>query len=188
MSEPRDTILRRVLLQNFSTAETERHLEYLLTNEEIEFIKLTATEVLINMPQTAFNCTQISAIWAAIIQDHSTIPVSVICGDLQFMDRKVFACNGPLPDPDLGNFENMIWDGHCWLEFGGLIADASFFRTIYFGDIPSQLRINVIEKFGEGRGSLIGDSQQMELFQLTYLPKYSLSNFQIDALINGIKR
>lgn len=184
----RESALRKVLLQNLSIEETERYMGYQITNEELEFIKNTTIDVLKNMPQKAFNCTQISAIWAAIIQDHSIIPVSVICGDLLFMDRKVFVCNGPLPDPELGNLENKIWDGHCWLEFGGLIADASFFRTIYFGDIPNQLRTNVIEKFGIGRGSLIGNSKQMELFELTYLPKYSLSDFQIDALINGIER
>lgn len=188
MSENRDMTLRQVLLQNFSIAETEMYLGYLLNHEEIEFIKMTATEVLKNMPQTAFNCTKISAIWAAIIQDNSTIPVAVICGDLQFMDRKVFVCNGPLPDPELGNFEDLMWNGHCWLEFGGLIADASFFRTIYFGDVPTQLRAKVIEKFGEGRGSLIGNSHLLKMYDLTYSPKYCLNNRQVDVIINGIER
>ncbi|WP_086543639.1 hypothetical protein [Algoriphagus antarcticus] len=95
----------------------------------------------------------------------------------------MFVCTNPLPDPEFGNVENKVWDGHCWLEFGGLVADASFFRTIYFGDIPSQLRKDVVEKFGEGRGSLIGALQQMEFYELSYLPKYCLTNFQIDALI-----
>lgn len=59
--------LRAALLQNNSAEDTEKFLNYHLDQEDISFIQDTAKEVLRNMPPKAFNCAQISAIWAAII-------------------------------------------------------------------------------------------------------------------------
>jgi len=85
----RGNTLTEVLRQNLSIEETERHLGYQLTQEELECIRNTAIDVLKNMPQKAFNYSQISTIWAVIIQDHSIIPVSDICGYLLFINRKL---------------------------------------------------------------------------------------------------
>lgn len=183
----RITALRTAILQNHSKAETKKFLTYQLTKDDIDFIQDAAKDVLRNMPPKAFNCTQTSAIWAAIIQDHSSIPVSVVCGDLQFLDKNIFVCKEPLPDPKNGNVINGIWDGHCWLEFGGLIADASFFRTVYYGEVPKEFKDLVVDKFGEGRGTMIATPQQMETNGFKYMPKYTLNNLQINGLINGIQ-
>ncbi|MDR6785290.1 hypothetical protein ABIE26_003989 [Pedobacter africanus] len=184
----RRTALKTALLQNYSAENAEKFLSYSLTKEDLAFIQDTAKEVLRKMPPKAFNCTQISAIWAAIIEDHSNIPVSVICGDLHFTDKKIFVCKEPLPGPEAGSVIDGIWDGHCWLEFGGLIADASFFRTVYFGEVPHQFKNLVIQKFGQGHGTIIATPEQMRTNELIYLPKYSLSDIQINGLINGIER
>lgn len=177
--------LRAALLQNNSAEDTEKFLNYHLDQEDISFIQDTAKEVLRNMPPKAFNCAQISAIWAAIIQDNSKIPVSVICGDLIFASKKIFVCKSPLPVPEAGNIVDEVWDGHCWLEFGGLVADASFFRTVYFGEVPSQFKDMVIKKFGEGNGTVIATPEQMQFNELTYIPKFSLSTIQIDGLVSA---
>lgn len=79
-----------------------------------------------------------------------------------------------------------VWDGYCWLEFGGLIADASFFRTVYFGEVPDQFKNLVVKKFGSGSGTIIATPEQMLHNELLYIPKYSLSAAQIYGLINGI--
>lgn len=184
----RNTALKTSLLQNYSIADIEKFFSYQLSQDEIAFVQDTAKEVLLNMPPKAFNCTQISAIWAAIIQDNSKIPVSVICGDLHFMNKKIFVCNSSVPIPEIGKEINDFWDGHCWLEFGGLIADASFFRTIYFGEVPNQLKQLIVDKFGNGKGTIIATPDNMLSNGFTYIPKYSLSNLQINGLINGIQQ
>lgn len=182
----RTEALKAALLQNYSVEDTDIFLKYRLTEKDLVFIQDTAKEVLRNMPPKAFNCTQISAIWAAMIEDHSEIPVAVICGDLHFIDKKIFVCKEPLPGPEQGCVIDGVWDGHCWLEFGGLIADASFFRTVYFGEVPYQFKDLVVEKFGTGKGTIIATPEQMLHNELIYIPKYSLSATQINGLINGI--
>lgn len=133
----RTDTLKAALLQNYSAEDTDKFLKYQLTEKDLVFIQDIAKEMLGNMPSKAFNCTQISAIWAAMVEDHSEIPVAVICGDLHFTDKKIFVCKEPLPGPNQGSVIDGMWDGHCWLEFGGLIAEASFFRTVYFGEVPN---------------------------------------------------
>jgi hypothetical protein len=41
-----------------------------------------------------------SAIWAAMIEDHSAIPVAFIAGNLNFGERIIFKCKSPIPIPD----------------------------------------------------------------------------------------
>lgn len=98
--------------------------------------------------------------------------------------RFLFA-KAPLPVPEAGNIVDEVWDGHCWLEFGGLVADASFFRTVYFGEVPSQFKDMVIKKFGEGNGTVIATPEQMQFNELTYIPKFSLSTIQFDGLVSA---
>ncbi|EDM37031.1 hypothetical protein PBAL39_04513 [Pedobacter sp. BAL39] len=182
----RDQNLTAVLAQNLEHAQIANFLSYQLTEDDMAFIQAAVKDVLRNMPQRAFNCTQISAIWAAIIADHSKIPISVICGDLQYNSKKIFVCNEPLPTAEDGTDIIGEWDGHCWLEFGGFIADASFFRTIYYGNVPETLKEMVVNQFGEGRGSIIATPEQMQQNGFEFIPKYSLSERQINGIIQGI--
>ncbi|REG78214.1 hypothetical protein C8N25_1396 [Algoriphagus antarcticus] len=59
MQMDREGVIKNVLLQTLLIEETEKHLSYLLSNNELEFIKNTAIDVLKNMPPKAFNCTQL---------------------------------------------------------------------------------------------------------------------------------
>jgi hypothetical protein len=70
----RTEALKAALLQNYSVADTDIFLKYRLTEKNLVFIQDTAKDVLRNMPPKAFNCAQISAIWAAMIEDHSEYP------------------------------------------------------------------------------------------------------------------
>lgn len=182
----RDQNLTAALAQTLEQQEIERFLSYQLTTDDIAFVQAAVKDVLQNMPPKAFNCTQISAIWAAIIADHSKIPVSVICGDLHYNSKKIFVCKEPFPDGEDGTEIIGEWDGHCWLEFAGLIADASFFRTIYYGNVPQSLKEIVITQFGEGRGSIIASPEQMQQNGFQFIPRYSLSERQINGIIQGI--
>jgi hypothetical protein len=182
----RNQILTAALAQNLDQNQVQSFLSYHLTEDDMAFIQAAVKDVLMNMPQKAFNCTQISAMWAAIITDHSNIPVSVICGDLHYNSKKIFVCKEPFPDAEDGTEIVGEWDGHCWLEFAGLIADASFFRTIYYGNVPQSLREMVVTQFGKGRGSIIASPEQMQQNGFQFIPRYSLSERQINGIIQGI--
>lgn len=182
----RDQNLKAVLAQNLEQEQITNFLSYQLTEDDKAFIQTAVKDVLRNMPPKAFNCTQISAIWAAIIADHSTIPVSVICGDLHYNSKKIFVCKEPLPTGEERTDIIGEWDGHCWLEFGGFIADASFFRTIYYGSVPKTLKEMVVNQFGEGRGSIIATPEQLQQNGFEFIPKYRLSELQINGIIQGI--
>lgn len=180
--------LKTALSQNLGDEQINHFLSYELNKEDIAFIQETVNDVLSNMEPKAFNCTQIAAIWAAIIIDHSNIPVSVVCGDLHYQGKRLFVCKEPLPSAEQGDDIKGEWDGHCWLEFGGYIADASFFRTIYYGNIPPHLKEVVIRQFGERRGSIIATAEQMQINGFDFIPKYTLSEIQINAIIQGIEQ
>lgn len=182
----RDQTLTAVLTQNFNREQIANFLSYQLSDDDMVFIQAAVKDVLRNIPQKAFNCTQISAMSAAIITDHSKIPVSVICGDLHYNNKKIFVCKKPLPTGEDGTDVIGEWDGHCWLEFAGYIADTSFFRTIYYGDVPQVLREMVLKQFGEGRGSIIATPKKMHQNGFEFIPRYSLSERQINGIIQGI--
>ncbi|TKC06537.1 hypothetical protein FA048_15100 [Pedobacter polaris] len=178
--------LKSVLLDNYTINEVERFLSYQLTVQERNLILETLEAALINVPNKAFACTQISAAWAAMIQDHSRIPVAVVCGDLAYRDTKLFVCHSPIPILTTDEIFIQEWDGHCWLELGGMIADASIFRTIYQGRVSKTIKNQIIEQFGEGKGALIATPEQMSINNFTYSPKYTLNDIQINGILRGL--
>ena len=155
---------------------------YILTDEDIKFIREINDQVLLKIPQKAFNCAQLSALLGAVIMDNSKIPVSVISGHLSYSNQRIFNCKSPIPYSTDKKIINEIWDGHCWVELPNLIIDNSFFRTIYYGDIHVSIKNNVINKFGEGKATVIASPEQMKSIELDYTPCFEVH----DDLINGI--
>lgn len=125
-----------------------------------------------------------SAMWAAIIKDHSKIPVAAICGHLKWKGSNLFYCKENIPTHDT----NGLWDGHCWLEFGGLIADISIFHTLANEEKLKNLNSFMEEKLGAGKGLLCMYAEELDQLYLTYTPCYSLTDLQINSLINGYFR
>lgn len=176
--------LKAALAQNYSPAQIENFFAYSLSQDDELLIKETLEAALTIIPSKALACTQISAAWAVMIEDHSQIPVSVVCGDLSYLDTKLFVCHSPIPT-STGSTIRGDWDGHCWLEYGGKIADASIFRTIYHGPVADRLKNQIKAQFGEDKGAIIATPEQMESNHFTYTPRYTLSKMQIDGIIAG---
>ncbi|CAH0265642.1 MULTISPECIES: hypothetical protein [unclassified Pedobacter] len=182
----RTKALKEALAQNYSPAQIENFFAYTLSQDDDTLIRETLQAVLHHIPSKAMACTQISAAWAAMIQDHSQIPVSVVCGDLSYFGTQLFVCHSAIPTSAPGTTITGHWDGHCWLEFGGVIADASIFRTIYHGEVPDRLKNQIKAQFGEGSGAIIGTPDQMTANHFTYVPRYTLGKMQIDGIITGL--
>lgn len=159
---------------------------YDLTEKDIEFIKEINNEVLSIIPQKAFNCAQLSALLGAVINDNSKIPVVVVSGHLDYLDKRIFNCKTPLPYSSDKKEVNEIWDGHCWVEVPNLVIDISLFRTIYYGNVPENLKEKIVAQFGKGRGSIMASSSQMETIGLKYTPCYKVNETLINGLIKSI--
>lgn len=174
-------------LNNILTLEEIKSFEsYKLSNKNIDFIKEVNNEILQFIPQKAFNCAQLSALLGATIFDNSNIPVVVISGHLDFQEKRLFNCKSPIPYSIEKKEINEIWDGHCWVEIPNLIIDNSIFRTIYYGNLSSTIKDDIIEKFGEGKGSLISPLDKMNKLGFKYIPRFIVNQNQINGLIKSI--
>lgn len=180
----RESTLKNIILEDLTAKQSEHHFDYQLLDSDFDFLNQNIRKTLSLIPQDAFNCAMLSAIIGAKIYDDSEIPVVVIAGHLDFFGKRIFNCKGPIPNAT-ENDNGEFWDGHCWLEFGGYILDISFFRTIYFGKVPTSLKNKVIDEFGNGRGALMGKPEQLETKGFNYVPCHILSQNQINGLIAG---
>ncbi len=180
----RESILKNILLTELSAEQTDLFFSYQLNESDLQFLKENIRNTLTYIPNDAFNCAMLSAILGAKIFDDSQIPVTVITGHLDYAGQRIFTCSRPIPDSTQSK-EGEYWDGHCWIELGGHILDISFFRTIYYGKVPSMLKSKIIYEFGKGRGSLMGTPEKLEISEFNYTPCHILTQNQIDGLIAG---
>lgn len=186
MNTPRKLRLQLALEGTMTSEKAAAFSNYTLTNLDLDFIKETAKVVLSKSPDKSYNCAAMSAMWGAIIKDHSKIPVSIITGSLSWEGKYIFVCKEPISLQPKGDPNRpSLWDGHCWLEFGGLIADISIFRTIRNEPKLMEFNQRLIELFGGGKGLLCASPDYMSSIGLEYYPLYSLGDEQINALISG---
>lgn len=176
----------QVLRQTMTDTEIQAFFNYELTSDDIAFIRDSATSVLQRTPYKGFNCAAMTAMWCAIIQDHSRIPVAAIAGSLLFGDMAIFTCNSNIPSAKEAVTIKEIWDGHCWLEFGGLIADISIGRTISLESVPATFKDHWNKNIGEGKGLVCATPQDFRSLDIHYEPSYALNTEQINGLLAGI--
>ena len=174
------------LIKILDKKEIEAFNSYILTTENIEFIRDVNEGVLRKIPQKAFNCAQLSALLGAVICDNSEIPVAVISGHLDYFEKRIFNCKSPIPYSTEKREINEVWDGHCWVELPNMIIDNSFFRTIYYGNVSSGLKDQIIKQFGSGKGTLIAPIEKMNTIGFNYTPCYELNQSQINGLIKSL--
>ena len=187
MGNERDSLLIKVLLKSLSEEGVNAFLSYTISDEDIEFIKSCSSAVLTKISPKAFDCAILSALLGAIIQDNSNIPVVVIAGHFDYFDRRIFNCKGPIPYTVNKTLIKEIWDGHCWIELGGIIIDISIFRTVYYGDVPPLFRETIIKEYGENRGMICTSPLKFIEVGFNYTPCYCLTQDQINGLVKGVK-
>jgi hypothetical protein len=181
----RDRSLMEVLHQTNNEAAIQRFLQYSLTTEDLEFIKKSANDILLQTPVKAFHCAAMSAAWGAMIEDHSSIPIAVVTGTLKYGKTNIFLGDRALPIGNESAIINEIWDGHCWIEMPGMVADISIFRTIKNAAVPKHFADHLLNSFGASAGLLCASPDTLARYNLFYEPMYSLSTVQINGLING---
>ncbi|CAH1592719.1 hypothetical protein DC915_RS03275 [Vibrio parahaemolyticus] len=146
----------------------------------------TAQEVLSVVKPSFGACAMLSAAWAGMLNKKYNIPAIVVAGDLDIHEHKIFNCSENIPvQKDASVTHNSLWDGHCWIEIDGYIGDISLFRTAYTLQESSILRQFVECEFGGGRGGILSKQEDLPN-AMKYIPKYVLSNEQVEGLVAGL--
>jgi hypothetical protein len=143
-----------------------------MERQHLEQVASVGKEVLDNTPWLPGACTLMSAVWTARVRDRLA------------RDQIVFG-TGATDLSTAFNESNPAWDGHCWVAFGEYVGDASVFRTAYSRQAPKALQQLVLEQFGKGRGLALAKVSAMAEDGLTYVPKYVLTEAQLDALVRS---
>jgi len=145
-----------------------------------------ARRMLNTVPPSFGACVMISAGLVAALNVHYSIPAVAILGDLKIDGVDVFKCKGNIPVPSYdGEIVTGQWDGHCWVEVGGVICDLSIFRSAYATTKPSLLKQFVLNNFGEGKGALLSRYEDLPS-GIDFIPRYALVDSQLRAILEGL--
>lgn len=154
---------------------------------DLNLIGQSARELLADVPPSFGSCAMLSATWVAYLRDRYKIPAVAVAGDLILSQVPVFVCDQNLPNGDgAGHCSFGNWSGHCWIEVGGYIGDLSIFRSAYKVNPNHHLARFVCSRFGFGRGAIVDQSSDLEKIGMQYMPKYILTDQQINALWAGL--
>lgn len=146
-------------------------------------LKNAIQDILKNVPYRPFFCLPMSAILYAILKDNHGIDTRLVTGDLQYKGQNIFKQDFSITDVKSGSLQD--WSGHAWVEIDDQICDLSFFRTLYSEKFTRPYKAELIQFFGEGRGCLLGNPEQMHEYGFSYLPVEYLDDGVATAIIKG---
>lgn len=175
-----------LIRQTYSEEEAVKQAVYRATEADIKEITDAGRYILSQFPSIPNCCAPMSALWAAIIRDRTSIPTHLVAGNLYLQGRCIFGDDiqeNNIVSPF--SLSNSQWDGHCWVSFGNVLGDISFFRTAYAATTPNWLREMVFELFGEGRGLICGEPVYLQRLGLEYQPKNIATDDQITSVVRG---
>jgi len=180
--------LSDLIALSHTAAAAETYRTFVPTDAQLRVLADTGRDVLLHFPVMPAACAMMSAFYAARLQTNTHAPVYVVAGALSIGTTCLFGKDADARDWRSAFSEsNPSWDGHCWVMFGNLIADISIFRTAYPQYTPPPLARYVAERFGRGRGLLIGTAAETGKLGFHYKPQYVLTEGQITALISGAR-
>ncbi len=137
-------------------------------------------------PKRPGACIVMSALYALGIRKAAPhVPTYVIAGDLFVGESRVFGDDSDVNGEVRFSHSHPSWDGHAWLVAGDFLADVSIFRTAYSPKSPPLLAAHVTKEFGTGRGLFISPIETTGQSGLVYVPKYVLTEEQLEALARG---
>lgn len=175
-----------LIKQSYSNEEALQHKEYQVTQDDSKTITDIGRHILREFPMLPNCCVPMSALWAAVVRDHTSIPTQLVAGNLYLQGRCVFGDHKTDNTIDPFSSSNSNWDGHCWVSFGNIIGEISFFRTAYAVDTPNWLKEIVLKSFGEGKGLILGEPLFLhDNFGLKYQPTGIATDVQITGLLKG---
>ncbi|HIF9066903.1 TPA: hypothetical protein ACX6Q5_002497 [Photobacterium damselae] len=141
--------------------------------KEVLYMAETITQ---NFKPLDGSCLYMSAMLAAIMNDHLHVEARFMTGSLSVAETKIFS-HQPIK-PILSQMKGVVgeWDGHAWVEVDDLIIDLSLFRTV-FSQIASPRIQSLFEaRFDRGTTYLVGQKQKLIKMGVEYAPLELLSD------------
>ncbi len=183
----REELLLKALNKDFTPQQFNEFCNYKLTNSDLDLIIFTVKQAHIAVEPKALDCALLSAMIVAHIRETSNIPIALIGGDFKYKEFLLFKHGEDLNLKAINkNVVNEKFDGHFWIEVGGLIVDPSIFRTLYSNHVPENLSKEIKFRFGVGKGCIVATPEEMiKQNDFEYTPKSSLSDNTINGLLKG---
>ncbi|WP_338869260.1 hypothetical protein WBJ53_19670 [Spirosoma sp. SC4-14] len=144
-----------------------------------------AQAVLQNTPRAFGICVVMSAHLCAILTDSYKLPAVVVAGDLVISGIPAFQTDVKIQQPELTEIIIDDWQGHSWVEIGGLIVDISLGRTADLAPDGSNLKAFVHKQFGNGKGLLAFPVEHAYSLDMIYAPREVLADNIITAIIQS---
>lgn len=183
-SRSRQQVLRALIARDRGDDEAQRYERF----QGTDFSRAgdLGRELLAHTPVLHGACAAMSAAWVALLRDRHDVPAVVVAGDLIIEGFTIFVCDRNVPlSTDVTDMTP--WDGHCWIEIDGHVGDASIFRTARTLHRPSRLTDFIERQFGLERGLMLAEHADLVRAGMSYVPKYVLTETQINALLAGLK-
>ena len=130
-------------------------------------------------------CTIMSAYLCALLTDEYKLPAVTVAGDLIVSGITAFQTDIKIQQPNRPDTILDDWQGHCWVEIGGLICDVSICRTADLSSDDSNLKAFIHSKFGKGKGLIAFPVQNAIELDMIYNPKEVLADDIITAIIKS---
>jgi hypothetical protein len=182
----RDLIIKEIVYRDISREAYDEYSSFVLNSHTA--VTEVIRDTLASIPPTFGSCVMMSAGLVAALRAHHSIPAIAVLGDLLIKDIPIFKCGGNLPMPRYnGEVIEASWDGHCWVEIGGIICDLSIFRSAYAIQSPSLLKTFILEQFGPGKGAFLSYPEGLPS-GMEFVPKHALSDFQISCVLEGLSK
>jgi hypothetical protein len=179
--------LRRLIELSYSRDEADTFAEF--RPSEIQKSELVAVgkSILSDCRPLAGSCMLMSALFAARLREITGAPAHVVAGGLSVAGEGIFGFRDPHRANQPFDVSDPSWDGHTWVMFGPLIADASLMRTARSPAAHPTLRLHVRRQFGERAALLIDNHRDVAELGLQFLPRHVLTNEEIDKLAAGAR-
>lgn len=180
----RSKLLRELITESYDEEYSKKYDAFKLTDPQP--ISKASLTVLTDIPRRFGMCTIMSAYLCALLTDDFKLPAITVAGDLIIQDIPAFQTDKRIQTSE--NQDDIIiddWQGHCWVEVGGLICDVSISRTADLAPDGSNLKAFVHSKFGKGRGLVAFPVENAYNEGMIYSPKEVLSDAVITAILNS---
>jgi hypothetical protein len=185
VTDPTGQQLARLIEHSYSRDEANAFAAFQPSRAQKAELAEVGKSVLNDCQPLAGSCMMMSALFAARLRAITGAPTHVVAGSLSVRGVPIFGHR----EAARRSFDvsDSSWDGHAWVMFGPLIADASLMRTARSPAAHPMLRFHIHRKFGEHIGLLIDHYADIAELGLEYSPRYILREREIEKVANGAR-
>ncbi|MEG1211223.1 MAG: hypothetical protein RR068_03465 [Hafnia sp.] len=145
-------------------------------SELLQEVLYIAENITQNFKPVSGGCLYMSAILAAMMNDHFPVEPRLVTGSLSVEGTKIFS-HSPIK-PALNQASDVIsqWDGHSWVEVDDFIFDLSIFRTVFSKAVSPHIQRLFDARFPRGTAYLIGQRNKLIEMGIEYISLELLSD------------